>query len=126
LKTEPFLAPNEVVRLVIMTEETIFAELIKDLDPFDRELLFVLDELRIKQGSISIITSRFELCRSLRLQYNESNARKLDQSLERLEQTPLYLPDPSGFAIATRAVSGLYQEENSEKLNISLGKLFNL
>jgi hypothetical protein len=126
LKTEPFLAPNEVVRLVIMTEETIFAELIKDLDPFDRKLLFVLDELRIKQGSISIITSRFELCRSLRLQYNESNARKLDQSLERLEQTPLYLPDPSGFAIATRAVSGLYQEENSEKLNISLGKLFNL
>ena len=109
-----------------MTEETIFAELIKDLDPFDRRLLFVLDELRIKQGSTSIITSRFALCRSLRLQYNESNARKLDKSLERLGQTPLYLPDPSGFAIATRAISGLYQEKNSEKLNISLGKLFNL
>ena len=109
-----------------MTEETIFAELIKDLDPFDRRLLFVLDDLRIKQGSVSIITSRFELCTLLRLQYNKSNTRKLEQSLERLEQTPLYLPDPSGFAIATRAISSLYQEENSEQLNISLGKLFNL
>ena len=109
-----------------MTEETIFAELIKDLDPFDRKLLFVLDELRIKQGSTSIITSRFELCRLLRLQYDEYSARKVDQSLERLAHTPLYLPDPSGFAIATRAISSLYQERNSEKLNISLGKLFNL
>ena len=109
-----------------MTEETIFAELIKVLDPFDRKLLFVLDELRVKQDSTSIITSRFELCRLLRLPYDEYNARKLDQSLERLAQTPLYLPNPSGFAIATRAISGLYQEKNSEKLNISLGKLFNL
>ena len=109
-----------------MTEETIFAELIKDLDPFDRRLLFVLDELRIKKDSTSIITSRFELCRLLRLQYNESNASKLDQALERLVQTPLYLPDPSGFAIATRAISALYQEKDSEKLKISLGKLFKL
>jgi len=109
-----------------MTEETIFAELIKDLDLFDRKLLFVLDELRTKQGSISIITSRFELCRLLRLQYNEDNVRKLDASLERLAQTPLYLSDVSGFAIATKAISGLYQEKNSQKLNISLGKLFKL
>lgn len=109
-----------------MTEETIFAELIKDLDPFDRKLLFALDELRAKQGSISIITSRFELCRLLRLEYNEDNVRKLDGSLERLAETPLYLPDLSGFAIATKAISGLYQEKSGEKLNISLGKLFNL
>lgn len=109
-----------------MIDEAIFAKLIKDLDPFDRKLLFVLDEIRIKQGSISIITSRFELCRLLHLQYNEDNVRKLDRSLERLAKTPLFLPDPSGFAIATKPISGLYQEKNSQKLNISLGTLFNL
>jgi hypothetical protein len=110
----------------MMSEKTIFAELIKALDPFDRKVLFALAEVRNKQGSTSIITSRFELCKLLHLQYDEDNVRKLDRSLERLAETPLFLPNPSGFAVATKAISDLYQEKNSEKLNISLGKLFNL
>ena len=109
-----------------MTEETIFAELVKALDSFDRKILFVLDELRNRQGSISVITSRFELCRFLRLEYNQDNVSKLDQSLERLTNRPLFLPDLSGFAVATKAISDIYQEKNSEKLNITLGKLFDL
>jgi hypothetical protein len=114
-----------MVEGIPMTEETLFAELIKDLDPFDRKLLFALDALRTKQDTLNIKTSRFELCSSLRLAYNPENVRKLERSLERLVETPLGLPEEgSGFAIATKAIARFLQEEGSEKLFISLGKLF--
>ena len=110
-----------------MTEETLFAELIKDLDPFDRKVLFALDALRAKQDTLIIMTSRFELCSSLRLAYNPENLRRLDQSLERLAETPLWLPEEgSGFAIATKAIVRFSQEQGSEKMVISLEKLFTM
>ncbi|MDY6954095.1 MAG: hypothetical protein SWE60_21530 [Thermodesulfobacteriota bacterium] len=111
-----------------MTEKTLFAELIKDLDPFDRKVLFALDQLREDQHhTMTIQTSRFELLSLLRLAYNPDNVKALDQSLERLEKTPLFLQGPgAGFAIATRTVAASQQEEGSEKLVISLGKLFTL
>ena len=111
-----------------MTEETLFAELIKDLAPFDRNVLFALDGLRRKQqDTMTIKTSRFELCRLLRLEYSPDNVKKLDQSLERLARTPLFLPGPtSGFAIATKTIAESVQEDGSEKLIITLGKLFTL
>ena len=110
-----------------MTEETIFAELIKDLEPFDRKLLFALDELRVKHGSMTINTSRFKLLRLLRLEYTPADAAKLDQALEHLEKSPLCLRGQgSGFALATRVIARTYQEKDSEKLVITLGKLFAL
>ncbi|MDY6990520.1 MAG: hypothetical protein SWQ30_20955 [Thermodesulfobacteriota bacterium] len=111
-----------------MTEETLFAELIKGLDPFDRKVLFSLDELRVNQSdTMTIKTSRFELLRALRLEYTPDNVTRLDQSLERLTKTPLFLQGPgAGFAIATRTISASQQEKGSEKLIISLGKLFDL
>jgi hypothetical protein len=113
--------------VAVMTEETLFAELIKDLDPFDRKLLFALDELRTKQGTMTINTSRFEVCRLLRLEFNPDNVRKLDEALERLVNTPLYLPgELDGFAVATKTIAQCHQERDSEKLVISLGKLFTL
>lgn len=116
-----------MVEDVVMTEETLSAELIKGLSPFDRKLVFALDELRTKQGTMTIKTSRFELCRLLRLEYNPENVRKLEQSLERLAETPLCLPDQgNGFAIATKAIVRFCQEEGSEKVLISLGKLFTM
>ena len=108
-----------------MTEETLFAELIKDLSPFDRALVFALEELRARQGTMTLKTSRFELCRLLRLEYNPENVMKLEQSLEHLAKTPLYSMDQGhGFAIATKAITKYYQEGDTEKLIISLGKLF--
>jgi len=111
-----------------MTEETLFAELIKDLDPFDRKVLFALDALRANQSdTMTIKTSRFELLRALRLEYTPDNVKKLDQSLKRLANTPLFSQGPgAGFAIATRTIVESRQEEGSEKLLISLGKLFAL
>jgi len=111
-----------------MTEETLFAELIKDLAPFDRKVLFALDELRASQhDTMTLKTSRFELLRALRLEYNPDNVKTLDQSLERLAKAPLFLPGPgAGFAIATRTIVESRQEEGSEKLIVSLGKLFAL
>jgi len=111
-----------------MTEETLFAELIKELDPFDRKVLFALDGLRERQHqTMTIKASRFELLRALRLEYNPDNVKRLDQSLERLTETPLFLQGPgAGFAIATRTIAGSQQEEGGEKLIISLGKLFSL
>ena len=111
-----------------MTEKTLFADLIKDLDPFDRKVLFALEELKKKQhDTMTVKTSRFELLRVLRLEYYPDNVKKLDQSLERLAETPLFLQGPgAGFAIATRTISASQQEEGSEKLLISLGKLFAL
>jgi hypothetical protein len=111
-----------------MTEETLFAELIKDLDPFDRKVLFTLDQLREHQHqTMTLKTSRFELLRALRLAYSPENVRRIDQSLERLAKTPLFLQGPgAGFAIATRTIAASEQEEGSEKLIISLGKLFAL
>ncbi len=110
-----------------MPEVTLFAELIKDLDPFDRKLLFALDNLRTKQGTMTINTSPFEICRLLRLECNPDNVRKLDEALERLVNTPLYLPgEIDGFAVATKTVARFFHEEGSEKLVISLGKLFTI
>jgi len=40
-----------------MAEGTLFAELIKNLDQFDRKLIFVLDDLREKQNRMTLITS---------------------------------------------------------------------
>lgn len=107
-----------------MTIRTLFADLIKDLTPFDRKLVRILDKLRTKQHGMTIQTSRFELCRLLGLTYCDSNTKRLDDALGRLARQPFYLPGPSGFARATRAVEGFYWENDSEKLIISLGKLF--
>lgn len=110
-----------------MTEETLFAELIKHLKPFDRKLIFALNGLRDKQGSMTIRTSRFELCRLVRLPYDDRNAAKVFRSLERLKQTPLFLPGPAaGFALATKVIGDTRQEKDSEKLTIELGNLFSL
>jgi hypothetical protein len=109
----------------VMTEETLFAELIKDLSPFDRELVFALEELRIRQGTTTIKTSRFALCRLLRLKYNPENVMKVELSLKHLAKTPLYSMDQGhGFAVATKAIAEYYQEGDTEKLVIYLGKLF--
>jgi len=108
-----------------MTEQTLFAQCIKDLEPFDRKMLFALDTMRAKQGSLTIQTSRFELCRVLGLAYSEDNARRLDGVLRRLAEKPLFLPGPeSGFALATKAIARCDWEEDSEKLVIALGTLF--
>jgi hypothetical protein len=59
-----------------MAEGALFAELIKNLDKFDRKLIFILDDLRKKQNRIPLITSMFELCRLLHLEYNNDNIKK--------------------------------------------------
>ena len=108
-----------------MTDETILATLIKDLEPFDRRLLLALDALRSKQGSLVLHTSRFALLSALRLEYNDENVERLDGALRRLTEKPVFLPGPeSGFALATKAIARLYREKESEKLVVSLGKLF--
>jgi hypothetical protein len=108
-----------------MTEKTLFAERIKDLEPLDRKLLFALDDMRAKQGSLKVYTSRFALCRALGLAYCDANVRQLDGALRRLTEKPFYLPGPeSGFAFATKAVARFHWEEGSEKLVVTLGKLF--
>ncbi len=107
-----------------MTEESIFAEMIKDLDKFDQKVLFVLRELKDKQGSLNIVTSRFELFGMLGMEYSRDNVDKLDETLERLVQALFYQQGPSGFAIATRAIEACGQEDESERLIINLGKLF--
>ena len=110
-----------------MTEETFFAELIKHLKPFDRKLVFALEGLRDKQGTMTVRTSRFELCRLVRLPYNDRNVAKVDRALERLKQTPLFLPGPAaGFARATKVIAHAEQEQDTEKLTIKLGNLFSL
>jgi hypothetical protein len=107
-----------------MTEESVFAEMIKDLDKFDQKVLFVLHELKGKQGSLNIVTSRFELFGMLGMEYSRDNVDKLDETLDRLIQALLYQQGPSGFAIATRAIEDCDQEDESERLTITLGKLF--
>jgi len=108
-----------------MTEQTLFAELIKDLKPFDRKLLFALDKIRANQGSRTIQTSRFELCAVLGLAYSEDNVKRLEEALRRLTEKPLYLAGPgSGFAVAKKAIARFDGEKDSEKLVISLGTLF--
>lgn len=107
-----------------MTEENLFLEMIKDLDSFDQEVLFALHELKDKQGSLTILTSRFELFGMLRMEYSRENVDKLDETLECLVQTPFYLQGPSGFAVATRAIQDWGQEDETERLIITLGKLF--
>lgn len=109
-----------------MTEQDLFSEMIKDLDKFDQQVLFVLHELKDKQGSLNIVTSRFELSGMLRMEYSRDNVDKLDKTLERLVQAPFYLQGPSGFAIATRAIEDCEQEDETERLIITLGKLFTL
>jgi len=110
-----------------MAEGTIFAELIKNLDQFDRKVIFVLDGLKEKQNKMTLTTSRFELCRLLHIEYNSDNVKKLDRSLRRLLQTRLFSAEPeSGFSIATKTISGIDQEEQTEKLIIYLGRLFSI
>jgi hypothetical protein len=110
-----------------MAEETLFAELIKNLDQFDRKLIFALDDLRKKQNRMTLLTSRFELCRLLNIEYNSDNIKKLDWSIQRLMQTKLFSSEPrSGFSVATKTISGIRQEEQTEKLIISLGRLFSI
>ncbi|KPK19632.1 MAG: hypothetical protein AMJ70_08930 [Dehalococcoidia bacterium SG8_51_3] len=109
-----------------MTKQNLFTEMIKDLDHFDQRVLFVLDELKGKQGSLNIVTSWFELFGMLRMEYSRDNVDKLDETLDRLIQAPFYLQGPSGFAIATRAVEDWNQVDETERLIISLGKLFTL
>lgn len=109
-----------------MTEENVFAEMIKDLDEFDQKVLFVLDELKDKQGSLNIVTSRFELFAMLGMEYSRDNVDKLDETLERLVQALFYQQGPSGFAIATRAIEDCDREDETERLIITLGKLFTL
>jgi hypothetical protein len=109
-----------------MTEQNLFAEMIKDLDNFDQEVLFVLHELKDNQGALKIVTSRFELFSMLGMEYSRDNVDKLDETLECLVQAPFYLQGPSGFAIATRAIEDWDQEDETERLIITLGKLFAL
>lgn len=108
-----------------MTEQTLFAELIKDLGLFDCKLLFALDDMQATQGSRTIQTSWFELCARLGLAYSEDNVRRLEGALRRLTEKPLYLPGPgSGFALAKKAIARFYREKDGERLVISLGTLF--
>jgi hypothetical protein len=109
-----------------MTRQSLFEEMIKDLDNFDQQVLFVLDELKDQQGSLNIATSRFELFGMLGMEYSKDNVDRLDETLERLVQAPLYLQGSSGFAIATRAIEDWKQEDETERLIITLGKLFTL
>ena len=109
-----------------MTKQNLFEEMIKDLDNFDQQVLFVLDELKDKQGALNIVTSRFELFGMLRMEYSRENVDKLDETLKRLIQAPFYLQGPSGFAIATRAIEDWNQVDETERLTITLGKLFTL
>jgi len=111
---------------VPMTEENLFEEMIKDLDSFDQKVLFALYELKDKQGSLNIVTSRFELFGMLRMEYSIDNVDKLDETLECLAQAPFYVQGPSGFAIAARAIEDCEQEDETERLIITLGKLFTL
>jgi plasmid replication initiation protein len=108
-----------------MTEQTLFTELIKDLAPFDRRLLFALDDMRAKQGSRTLQTSRFELFKALGLGYSKDNVKRLDGALCRLTEKSFFLPGPeAGFAIAKKAIARFYWEMDGEKLVISLGTLF--
>ena len=109
-----------------VTEQNLFAEMIKDLDNFDRKVLFVLHELKDKQGSLKIVTSRFELFIMLGMEYSGENVDKLDETMECLVQAPFYLQGPSGFAMASRAIQDWDQEDETERLIITLGKLFTL
>jgi hypothetical protein len=110
-----------------MTKQRLFAELIKDLAPFDRKVVLALEGLSKRQDAMTIKTSRFELLSLLRLEYSPENVERLDLSLERIAHTPLFLPGPTaGFAIATLTVAETLQKEGSEKLIIRLGKLFAL
>jgi len=107
-----------------MTEESVFAEMIKGLNKFDQKVLFVLHELKDKQGSFNIVTSRFELFAMLGMEYSRDDVDKLDETLERLVQAVFYQQGPAGFAIAARAIEDCDQEDESERLTITLGKLF--
>jgi hypothetical protein len=109
-----------------MTGERLFSEMIKDVDKFDQRVLFLLRDLKNKQGSLHLVTSRFELLGMLRMEYRKDNVDKLDETLERLVQAPFYLQGPSSFAIATRALEACDQEDETERLTITLGKLFTL
>jgi len=107
-----------------MTQNNVFAELIKDLDKFDQQVLFVLRKLKEKQGALNIVTSRFELFAMLGMEYSRDNVDKLDETLDRLSQALFYQQGPSGFAIATQAIEECEQEDESERLMINLEKLF--
>lgn len=108
-----------------MQEEDIFEAFIKDLNPFERKFLRVLDSLRLKQGSMLVRTSRFELCTLLHMQYSHAGARQVDEALRRLETKALFVPGRvAGFARATRAIAGWEQQGDSEQLMIRLGSVF--
>jgi hypothetical protein len=109
-----------------MTEKGLFSEMIKNLDDFDQRVLLVLHELKDRQGALKVVTSRFELLGMLRMEFTQDNADKLDETLACLVEAPFYLEGPSGFAIAARAVEGWDQETESERLIVTLGKLFSM
>lgn len=110
-----------------MIQRRTFDELIEGLDPFDRQMTRALKRLRVRQEVMTVQTSRFELCRLLGVTYDAHQAARIDESLARLAQTPLHRSGPqSGFSIATRAVTAVRQEEESEKLTILLGRLYAL
>ena len=110
-----------------MIERGTFEELIKRLEPFDREVVHALDELKSRQKSTTVRTSRFELCYLLGLSYSPQHAAQIDKSLARLQSTPLHMPGPqSGFTLSTRALTVVHNEARSEKLTVVLGRLFTL
>ena len=108
-----------------MTEQTVFTELIKDLEPFDRKLLSALNDMRAKQDLRTIQTSRFELFKVLGLGYSKDNIKRLDGALCRLMEKPFFLPgSEAGFTLAKKAIARFHWEKDTEKLVISLGTLF--
>lgn len=78
-----------------------------------------------KQETLTIQTSRFALCRLLRMAYSEENVRLLDAAFDRLRKHVFQMiGSGAGFAVATQAVTDISQELESEKLYITLGNLF--
>jgi hypothetical protein len=113
------------IKGMTMSKETVFAKLIKDLSPFDRRLVLALHALRSTAGSLEVHTSRFALLGALRLDYSDVNVKRLNEALYRLAEKPLFLLGPeSGFAFATKAITQVKGEKDSEQLVISLGNLF--
>jgi hypothetical protein len=108
-----------------MTRESLFTELIKDLDTLDQRVILVLKGLMENQETFTVQTSRFALCRLLHMAYSEENVRILDAAFDRLQKHVFQMiGSGAGFAVATRAVTDISRDPGSEKLRIRLGSLF--
>ena len=104
-----------------------FSDLIKGLTGFEKRLVSALALLQKKQNTLSLQTSRFELCMLLRMEHNENNIKRLEAALERLQEVSFHaVAGGSGFAVATTAIRKMDKDPNSEKLVITLGSLFTL